>query len=281
MEEKEFFINLDYINRRIGIQIDIEEAKNFCEKMQLSAKVSDLKTLSILVPPFRSDILHACDIMEDVAIAYGYNNIKRTTPQVITVGKQQPLNKLTSMLSSIVANAGYYEILTLALNSKDDNYKLMRKKEDGQAVTLSNPKSSEYQIVRTSLIPGLLRTLSNNLKSSLPIKLFEMNDIVLVDDQSDVGASNLRYLSALYCNTKAELEIIHGLLDRLMESLNIKNYSIEPASDERFFQGRQANILFEGEVVGIFGILHPEVLHNFNIRYPCSVMELNVEKLKY
>eukprot|EP01080_Neovahlkampfia_damariscottae_P004438 gene4438-7813_t len=283
-KEKEFEIKLNYINQRIGVTINIEKASELLKKMQLKSEIKDKETLKVFVPGFRSDILHACDIMEDIAIAYGYNNILKTQLKVVTNGKQQPLNKLTSMLSHIIANAGYYEILTLALNSKNDNFKSMRKDEKVElknAVQLSNPKSSEYQIVRTSLIPGLLKTLANNLKSSLPIKLFEINDICLINSKSDVGASNYRYLSALYCNTKAELEIIHGLLDRLMESLNIQNYEITPANDERFFKGRQANIVYENEVIGIFGILHPEVLQNFGIRYPCSVIELNIEKLKY
>src|SRR5688572_14926177 len=98
----------------------------------------------------------------------------------------------------------------------------MNKKNDGTTgVVLSNPKSTDYQMVRTSLLPGLLNSLKNNIKIGIPLKIFEISDIVRLDNKSDVGASNHRFISAMYCSSKGELEIIHGLLDRIMQSLSI------------------------------------------------------------
>lgn len=124
------------------------------------------------------DVLHPCDIMEDVGIAYGYNNIPKTTPQLVTIGKQVLLNKLTDALRQEVAMAGYTEVLTLVLVcelsislfirlqcSHDDNFAYMNKKDDGKtAVKLANPKTVEFQVVRTSLLPGLLKTFQGNLQ---------------------------------------------------------------------------------------------------------------------
>lgn len=77
------------------------------------------------------------------------------------------------------------------------------------------------QIARTTLIPGLLKTLAANKKMPLPHKLFEVSDIILKDDNVEVGARNNRYLCAVYCNTFDGFEIIHGLLDRMLQILEI------------------------------------------------------------
>lgn len=89
-------------------------------------------------------------------------------------------------------------------------------------MVLENPKTLEYQIVRTTLLPGLLKTVRENKKHSIPLKLFEVSDIVLKDDKMERKARNERRVSAVYVARKAEFEVIHGLLDRLMLLLGVK-----------------------------------------------------------
>ena len=95
------FVEVDpkYVNQRIGVDIDAKTMAALLCRMQLATKVSDDgETLRVEVPPTRSDVLHPCDIAEDVAIAYGYNNIKRTIPKMATVGAQQPLNHFSDLI---------------------------------------------------------------------------------------------------------------------------------------------------------------------------------------
>ena len=99
------------------------------------------------IPPTRHDILHACDIYEDVAIAYGYNNIAKTIPKTMTIARQLPLNKLTDQLRAEVAQSGFTEALTFSLCSRDDVATKLRKNiKDIQAVHISNPKTLEFQV---------------------------------------------------------------------------------------------------------------------------------------
>jgi len=103
-------------------------------------------------------------------------------------------------------------------------------------------------------------------------------------DAYDVGARNKRQLCALYMNTHAGFEHIHGLLDRVMALLEIPlstsgGYSIRPKDDETFFPGRCAEIFLRGNKVGIFGILHPDVLANFDLYFPTSALHLDIELL--
>lgn len=112
----------------------------------------------------------------------------------------------------------------MGLCSHDEAFKFLRQEDDGKtAVTLSNPKTFEYQVCRTSLLSGLMKTLGENM--SLPLKdglkLFEVSDVVFLDPSNRVGARNQRNVAALYIGPTAGFEIIHGLVDRVMQLLNI------------------------------------------------------------
>ena len=159
----------------------------------------DGETLRVTVPCTRSDILHAVDIAEDIGIAYGYNNIVKKVPTTCTVGGEQPLNHFGDLLREEIARAGYIEVLTHGLLSTHDNYTALRKEEDGLAVSLSNPANIEYEVIRTTLLPGLLKVLEHNKSASFSggFKIFEISDVVLKDlehvvTESIVGSKNSR-----------------------------------------------------------------------------------------
>jgi len=280
--------SVDYITKGVGVDLPAEQVATLLNRMSLSAKLkADKKTLEISVPITRSDILHACDVMEDVAIAYGYNNLVKEVPKTLTYGKQQPLNKLTDLLRTEVAMAGYTEVLTLSLCSREENFKFLNKKDDGSAIGIANPQTLEFEVARTSLLVGILKTVSHNRKAPLPIKVFEISDVVVRSDKKDVGAQNKRHLCALYCGPTSGFEVIHGLLDTVMIALNVpwkgtapsaaRTYELRSSSDPTFFPGRRADIIVNGEKVGVLGSLHPEVLEQYHIPYPCAAIEVFVE----
>ena len=294
LQMKELDVSLEYINQSIGVSLGAEEVCKLLTKMQLPAKVSseDHSLLKVSIPPTRSDVLHACDVMEDVAIAYGYNNIQRRIPNTVCNGKEQPLNQLTDMLRLEMAMAGYTEVLTWSLHSHDESFKFLRREDDGKvAAKISNPATVEFEVCRTTLVSGLLKTIGANKDSPLPIRLFEVQDVVLLSAEDIIGAKNHRRLGAVFCAKESGFEEIHGLLDRTMqvsgvpcEGANEKMehrfggaYSIRPSNDGMFFPGRQAEVICKGKVVGRFGVVHPEVLAFFGIPFPCSAVELDVE----
>lgn len=278
-------IDLPYISRSIGVPFKEDEVIILLTKMQLSAQ-SKNSNIWVSVPPTRSDILHKCDVMEDVSIAYGFNNIPKTKPTSLTQGKQQPLNHFSDLIRAEIAMAGFTEVLTWILCSHEENFSMVNRKDDKKtAVVIGNPRSSEFEIARTSLLPGILKTMGHNKDHPRPIKIFEVSDIVILDDEKDVGAANQRRLAALYCNSNSGFEIIHGLVDRIMEVVGVpfvsvgddSGYYIRPSHEPEFFPGRQASIIFKGKSVGAFGIVHPEVLARFDIPDPCSMLEINIQ----
>jgi phenylalanyl-tRNA synthetase beta chain len=336
MEARRETASVNFVNSLIGINVGPDRMADLCNRIQLGpARIlpppvggvdedddDDGPVLEVTVPPTRSDILHAVDIAEDVGIAYGYNNVARTVPQTCTVGREQPLNQLGDLLRDEMSRAGYVEVLTHGLSSRRDNFGALRRGE-GAAVSLSNPANAEYEVVRTTLLPGLLKCLQHNRSSSFAsgFRLFEVSDVVLpdaghVDTETIVGARNARRVCATYSGPTSGFEVIHGLVDRIMTLCEVSptreyvaasgtaahakahcregwRYEIrelaEGANDEvggTYFPGRAAEVLLwsprtggEMAVIGTFGVLHPEVLGNFDVMYPTSAVELSLAHL--
>eukprot|EP00193_Tetraselmis_chui_P015255 CAMPEP_0177794518 /NCGR_PEP_ID=MMETSP0491_2-20121128/25697_1 /TAXON_ID=63592 /ORGANISM="Tetraselmis chuii, Strain PLY429" /LENGTH=609 /DNA_ID=CAMNT_0019317197 /DNA_START=43 /DNA_END=1872 /DNA_ORIENTATION=+ len=297
MESRTFEVTVEYINKRIGVELAAPKIAELLSKMQLQASVvGGGSAVSVRVPPSRSDVLHACDVMEDVAIAYGYNNLTKRIPPTVTEGKELPLNQLSDLLRVEVATAGFTEVLTWILISRAENFENMRKVDTGEeAVSIGNPATLEFEVCRTSLLPGMLKTLAANKDAPLPIKLFEVSDVVLLTDELSVGSKNERRLCVAYCGKDSGFEVVHGILNRAMEVLSVgikgegdksevkynMSYEWQPSEVPTFFPGRQAKVLCSGREVGVFGIIHPEVLQAYEISYPVSALELNIESTSF
>lgn len=217
--------DVDFIHKGIGVfDISTEDMVNYLRRMQLPATITnDNHTISVNVPIIRSDILHACDIMCDIAIAYGFNKVPEQKVITPTVGKQQPLNHLSDLIRREgFSQQAYTEVLTWVTVSDAENFSLLRRKNSDLAVKIGNPKTLEFEQCRVSLLTGLLKTLRENRKCKVPIRLFEVGDVVLKDKFSETGAINRRKAAAIYCSTVAGFEVIQGLLECVMKVLGVK-----------------------------------------------------------
>jgi phenylalanyl-tRNA synthetase beta chain len=290
---------VDYINNCCGLSESPQRLCELLKKMCYTAKPSskNQNLIEVLVPPTRADVLHQCDIMEDVAIAYGFNKLPRTSPnKASTIAQPLMINKLGDIVRMEAAMAGWSEVMPLILCSHDENFGWLKRKDDGEtAVKLANPKTAEYQVVRTSLLPGLLKTIRENKKHSVPIKVFEVSDVAFKDITLERKSRNERHFAAAWYGKTSGFEVVHGLLDRVLlmlktaflaheEGLEGKEldyevledpakkdgYWIEEIDEPTFFAGHAAAIflrLNDKEVrIGEFGILHPDVLEKFELR---------------
>ncbi|ODO07299.1 phenylalanine-tRNA ligase, beta subunit [Cryptococcus wingfieldii CBS 7118] len=311
-----------YINAATGLELSREQICTLLTRMSLSAKPSatDSDALDVSVPCTRPDILHECDIMEDAAIAYGFNNLPQSMPTTNTVAKAFPVNRLGDIIRKECAMAGWIEALPLILCSHDENFAWLNRPDPGNlAIQLANPKSLEYQVVRTSLLPGMLKTARENKALALPMKIFEVSDVAVQDAKAERQARNYRRLCAVYMDRKAGFEVAHGLLDRVMQILSVPfigakesqaeyGYYIASADDPTYLPGRAAHVFYRPKPtpapassnplsniasdlkaalpgatrdinIGSLGILHPSVLNNFELIRPCSSLEIDVEPL--
>ncbi|GMT12664.1 hypothetical protein PFISCL1PPCAC_5832, partial [Pristionchus fissidentatus] len=280
---RERTVKVSEVNIKMGVSLKGEEMAVLLKKMSLQAKLLDEETLHVIIPPTRHDILHECDIGEDVGVAYGFNKLELKLPQAHTVATPLPLNSLSDHLRINLAAAGFTEALNFALCSKDDSSTRLRRSLDN-AVHIANPKTLEFQIARTSLLPGLLRTLQANSHMPLPLKLFELQDVILADSTHEVGARNERRVGAVVYAKQAGFESVHGLLDRLMTLLDVKmnkdgsGYHIEAEDDPAYLPGRCAAIIAPGgKRIGHLGCLHPEVITAFSLSLPTAAIEFSIE----
>ncbi|NWR87610.1 SYFB ligase, partial [Furnarius figulus] len=275
----------ELINKKIGISETPSSLAKLLTRMCLKSDViGNGNHLEVEIPPTRADIIHACDIIEDAAIAYGYNNIQMVIPKTYTIANQLPLNKLSELLRLDLAAAGFTEALTFALVYYIDFIFFLVACWNSSAVKTAEDCATVFvlQVARTTLLPGLLKTIAANRKMPLPLKLFEISDIVVKDPNTDVGARNYRHLCAIYYNKSPGFEIIHGLLDRIMQLLEVppneeKGYTIKATEGSAFFPGRCAEIFAKGQSIGKFGVLHPDVITKFELTMPCSALEINIE----
>ncbi|CAN3355556.1 hypothetical protein DICA3_B11452 [Diutina catenulata] len=288
--------DIAYINSCVGLDYSGEQLAGLLQKMSLKATPHGDK-LEVEVPVTRSDVLHQCDIMEDAAIAYGYNNLTKTKPkaQESMVASALPINKVADIIRNASAQAGYVETLPLTLSSHAENFEYLRQKDDNTtAVKLENPKTAEYQVVRTTLLPGILKTIRENRKHSLPIKVFEAGDVVLKNPELERGAFNQRNWCAVYAGKTSGFEYVQGLLGKIMQTMRTKwledpkkdngrGYWIAEDNNPTFFDGRGAKVYFragEGAAdqhIGSIGVLHPEVLNHFDLPFAASSVEINTE----
>eukprot|EP01022_Parablepharisma_sp_SALTPOND_P035599 TRINITY_DN958_c1_g1_i1.p1 TRINITY_DN958_c1_g1~~TRINITY_DN958_c1_g1_i1.p1 ORF type:complete len:472 (+),score=58.39 TRINITY_DN958_c1_g1_i1:1320-2735(+) len=285
LETRDVDVDLLYMQRVTGCpEITCEDCIGFLKKMDLiGIKVSPTQ-LKVTVPPHRADILHKCDIAEDVAVGYGFNKLTPELPKVVgTSGKLLPISKLSNELRKVCVAAKYNECLTLCLTSKVEHYANMQKEAKG-CVVLANPISKECDIARTSLLPGLIKCLKTNIDVKLPIRLFEIGDVVLIDPSTETGTKNSKRLAALYCGLNSGFEYIHGLLDYIMTKLGIKpkvegGYKLKTGADPSFVENAQLEILHDDKSIGVMGIINPKVLVAFEIGYPVSMLELDLDYL--
>lgn len=200
----------DYINACTGLDLSGDDICKLLKRMTLDASVNpaDANEIQVNVPPTRWDILHAADIMEDVAIGYGYDNLPRKMPGVNTVGAALPINKLSDHTRRELALAGFTEVAPLILCSHDENFKYLNRKDDNTtAIKLANPKTIEYQVVRTSLLPGVLKTINSNRKLPLPIKVFEVSDVGFKDESRERRTRNERHVCAAFMSKTSGFEV--------------------------------------------------------------------------
>lgn len=208
-----------FINSVCGLSESRESICKLLSKMCYSAKPSptDSDKLDIDIPITRADVLHQADIMEDAAIAYGFNNLPQNFPSTsASVAAALPINKLADIVRLEAAMAGWSEVMPLILCSHDENYAWLNQKDDNLAVRLANPKTAEYQIVRTSLIPGLLKTIRENRRHAVPMKIFEVADVCYKDSSLERRSRNERHFAAAWYGKSSGFEQVHGLLDRIM-----------------------------------------------------------------
>lgn len=275
-EEEKRLISLSHINSLIGINIDIDSACALLEKMYYKCKKFGKDKIEVTIPVFRTDVLHEVDIIDDIARAYGYNNIHFKLPKVFTVGSILPETIKQENIIDIMVQLGFIEVSPLSLSSKKesfDNFNLKYKKE--HAIELGYSKDKQIDIISSSHLSKLFKILKNNQHISYPQNIFVCNYVIVPDNKEETRAKQKLYLSAMTANSKVSITEMSSVV---LSLLNVFGLHLELKESEKpfYIKGRSADILINDKIVGHIGEMDPSVIVNFEYSMPVVAFEIDL-----
>ncbi|MBD3160560.1 MAG: phenylalanine--tRNA ligase subunit beta [Candidatus Eisenbacteria bacterium] len=264
--------------RLIGIPLDSEAAVGLLERMRHEAKPVDDDRIEVSVAAYRNDILHERDLMEDVAIAYGYHRIEGHLLPSRTVGQPLPLETLTGSVRECMAGLGFQEVMTLVLTNDEAHDSSLGREADPRAVRIENPISREQTRIRTRLLPGLLEIFRKNLHEPLPQRIFEVGDVSLLDEEAETRASEHRLVAFGIVAPKTGFTDARAVVEAVGREFG-EQLVWEPAAEPPFLEGRCARVRVGPVDVGVLGEIDPDVLGRFGLENPTVMGELSVDRL--
>lgn len=271
LEPTEMICDIPYISKRLGIELKEKDVKSLLEKMGYGYSKG-----KALVPSYRADVLHPIDLAEDIAIAYGYENIPEEIPKVATVGQEDKLEIFKRKVSEILVGLGILECKTYHLTSKEVQSKLMN--IDIDIVELANSINQEYNVLAAWIIPSLMQVLKNNKHHEYPQNIFTVGGVFSKDSSTDTGVLEQERLACILCSEQSDYTRIRQVLDYLLSSIGLE-YKVEPTEHPSFIEGRVGRVIVNGKKVAYIGELHPMVISNFELDFPTVAFELNLSEL--
>ncbi|MCL2141874.1 MAG: phenylalanine--tRNA ligase subunit beta [Methanimicrococcus sp.] len=266
-------VALEEIKKLVGFEIKPDEVIQALRKMGYDAKVVSNKPIAfeILVPPYRADIMHIADIIEDVAIGYGYANIPAELPKTVTTGKSHPLSRSRLAAQEAMISLGYSQVMPFTLTSEKLHFENMRRPVTDDVTYVLHPISEDQTMVRTTLIPGLLEILALNRHRELPQKLFEIGDVA-------VQNKNKQKIAAVSIHNTANFTEMSEVVDAFLREMKC-DYDLKESKDPAFLSGRAADVYSNGKKIGVYGEIHPGVLNAFDLGYAVIAFEADMEHI--
>jgi phenylalanyl-tRNA synthetase beta chain len=261
-------LGADEVRSLIGIDLTPRQIVEQLQRMRFGASINEDGSIDVSSPAYRADILHTWDILEDISIGYGYDNIPLVIPKTVTVGKQHPISIRRNEILQIMPGLGYNQVMPFTLTSEKVHYNNMLRSPDQKATHLKHPISEDQTMVRTTILPNLMEILSLNQHRELPQRIFEVGDVV-------VDGITTQHLAAVSIHPASNFTEIRGVVDAVMRERGIE-YSITGTDDPAFLKGRRAALMVDGNEIGTFGEIHPDVLTNFQLQQPTVGFELMV-----
>ena len=265
----------EYVVNTLGFELTPEETAKELSKMGYDSEIGSI--LKVKVPSYRADIMHPIDLVEDVAIAYGYDKIEPEIPDLFSEAGEDQLEVFSRGLRNFLVGFGLIEVVTFMMSNEDKLFHRMNIPVEPIAVT-SNPKMEAYDSLRNRLLPSIMEILSYNKHHPYPQNLYEIDDVVILDPSTETGAKSQRRLAVTLCHARANFSEIKALMNSILENLELEA-EIEEGGWDCFIEGRRYTAKLNGEPVCWAGEIKPEVLGNWELEIPVSALEMDVEVL--
>ncbi len=255
-----------------GLGLSGKQVVDILRKRCMEARASKGK-ITVEYGNWRTDILHAVDIVEEILIGYGYNRIAPEPVRVATVGMERPETLFEDALRDIGIGLNLQEVLTYTLTSKEKQQAKMGLPEQ-EFVEIANPVSVTLSVFRQGIIPELLEFLSKNKHCAYPQRVFEIGKTVVRDKKSSTEVRERMAIAVALCSAKSNFTEIKSVLNAMCKAFGW-GCSVRAVSHPSFTEGRAAEVDLNGKR-GIVGEISNKVLENFGIEQPVAVFEIEI-----
>ncbi|MFC7044277.1 phenylalanine--tRNA ligase subunit beta [Halobacteriaceae archaeon GCM10025711] len=279
----------DRIEGTLGIDLDPDEVVDLFERSGLDAETvtvgDDEVAYEVDVPPYRVDVLHPVDLVDDVGRAYGFNDLVPRYPDVSTVGGVTDATRLEDAARDVLVGLGFEDLLNFHLISETENFERMQVAPGddavggGDPVTIAEPYSEDYTMLRTWALPSLMMVLENNTHRSYPQDLAEIGLAARVDDAENTRVAEWRTVAGVLARHDASYEDARARLQAVARNFDV-TLATPPADHPSFIPGRAASVVLDGEPVGVVGEIHPEVLVDHDVEVPVAAFEFRLDALE-
>ena len=258
----------DRINALLGTDISKEQMLEYFKPIELAY---DEKTNEIVAPTFRQDLFRTADLAEEVARFFGYDNIPTTLPRgEATTGKLPFYLRIESVARDIAEFCGFSQGMTYSFESPKVFDKLMLPEDakERQAILISNPLGEDFSIMRTISLNGMLTSLATNYnRRNKNVRLYEMGNIYLPKSLplTELPDERMQFTLGMYGD--GDFFSMKGVVEEFLDKIGMHEKEVyDPNAGKSFLHpGRQANIVYDGTVIGYMGEVHPTVAANYGI----------------
>ena len=293
-KERTITICPEKIAQRIGIAITKEEMIELLDKLSFKVQEQDTN-LMLTIPTWRPDVTCAADISEEIARLHGLDNIQSKMPKVgITKGAQHASDDVQDTIKDYLVATGLNEVInyTFINATAFDKIALTQDDERRNVIEIMNPITDEFKVMRTTLIPGILNTVSYNLaRQSGRVAIFEVGRVYVPTElplQNFPAEKNIMSIALTgkrnelsWNESREEFDFydIKGLVTGLLDTLKIYDYSLQSANQPYLHPGKSCEIIYNNKVIGTFGEVHPVVQSAYDFNQAVYVLELELEAL--
>ena len=276
-------LDVDRINALLGTDISKKEMIDILEKLEI--KVEN----DVVIPPyFRQDVEQLADVAEEVLRFYGYDKLGTSLASgKATIGILDKRQKIEDKIKQTMVNSGLSEIYTYGfINEKDlDKANISKNSELRKTIiTIRNPLSEDYQVMRTTTLPSMLATIeTNNNKKNENVGLYDISRVYKnINGEIEKGNIPLeeKVLTIGMYGENVDFYVLKGILENVMQAVSVNSYNVEKEKkNDSFHPGRCANIKVGADIIATFGEIHPVVADRYGVQKEIYVAEVNIDKL--
>jgi phenylalanyl-tRNA synthetase beta chain len=274
---KRMSLDVEYTNKLLGLQLTGKRIGELLLTAGFGVENVAADSVTALVPCYRIDVMHMVDLVEDVAVAYGYNNIEPLWRALPTTGSVRAEQRLIDVARELMVGLGFQEILSYTMTNLDNLFVKMNV-EKTPLVEIANPKVVTLTCLRNWLLPSVMEFLSNNQSVEFPQKIFELGKVTLLDETQETKTRDEEWLAAAISNANASFTDIKSALDAFFANLGV-NWQIKPTKHPSFIEGRVGAAVVNGVNVGVLGEVNPQVLAAWKLENPTAAFEINMQKI--